>query len=487
MRKHKFLLFAALASMTTAFVCSEASAQNNQNLTQGFKKQTEHNPIGTQRFGADPFAMHYNNRVYVYMTNDIVEYDSEGNIRNNSYGKINKISCMSSDDMVNWTDHGAMAIAGPEGVAKWATNSWAPCACHKTINGKEKFFLYFANNGNGIGVVTSDTPFGPWEDPNGKALISRETPTCAEVTWLFDPAVLIDDNGDGYLYVGGGVPFGKFEDPGTARVCKLSDNLTALDGIPQQINPPYLFEDSGINKVGDTYYYSYCTNFNSPKLGNGVIAYMTSKSPMGPFEFKGTFFRNPGDFFGNGGNNHHAVCQLGANFYLFYHAQVLQASMGLTGGYRSTHVDQVIFNQDGSIQEVIGTLNGVEQFKPFNPFKKTEAETMAWMGGIDTKYFENSTNMYVCDIQNGDWIGLSKVDFGQKATSFSAQIASTEKGTIKICLDSADGECVGELKINPTKGKYKKFTTKLSKNISGVHDLFFVFDGSFNFDYWQFK
>jgi arabinoxylan arabinofuranohydrolase len=34
----------------------------------------------------------------------------------------------------------------------WAGASWAPSAAVKKINGKDKFFLYFANGGGGIGV-----------------------------------------------------------------------------------------------------------------------------------------------------------------------------------------------------------------------------------------------------------------------------------------------------------------------------------------------
>ena len=52
--------------------------------------------------------------------------------------------------------------------------SWAPAAAHKTINGKDKFFLYFANGGGGIGVLTADSPIGPWTDPLGKALGYRQ-------------------------------------------------------------------------------------------------------------------------------------------------------------------------------------------------------------------------------------------------------------------------------------------------------------------------
>ena len=39
-------------------------------------------------------------------------------------------------------------------------NSWAPAIAHKVINGKDKFFIYFANNGSNIGVLTSDSPLG---------------------------------------------------------------------------------------------------------------------------------------------------------------------------------------------------------------------------------------------------------------------------------------------------------------------------------------
>ena len=82
------------------------------------------------------------------------------------------INVMSSADLVNWSDHGSINVAGSNGIAKWASNSWAPTAAHKTINGKEKFFVYFANNASGIGVLTGDSPTGPWSDPLGRALIN---------------------------------------------------------------------------------------------------------------------------------------------------------------------------------------------------------------------------------------------------------------------------------------------------------------------------
>ena len=54
---------------------------------------------------------------------------------------------------------------------------------NRTVQPPE-FFLYFANGGNGIAVLSSDSPTGPFTDPIQKPLVSRETPGCASVTWL---------------------------------------------------------------------------------------------------------------------------------------------------------------------------------------------------------------------------------------------------------------------------------------------------------------
>ncbi|MGO4376160.1 carbohydrate-binding protein, partial [Paenibacillus sp. MCAF20] len=89
------------------------------------------NPIVSHKFGADPYAIVYNDRVYIYSTYDVLEYDEAGEVKDNTYGSINRLSIVSSSDLMNWTDHGFVVAAGPEGEAKWATQSWAPAAAHK--------------------------------------------------------------------------------------------------------------------------------------------------------------------------------------------------------------------------------------------------------------------------------------------------------------------------------------------------------------------
>lgn len=471
----------------------------NMKLVEGYKNIGEHNPLMTQRFGADPFAMKYNGRVYVYMTND----DESSKSQNVDFGSINSLSILSSSDLVNWRDEGVIQAAGPEGIADWAGNSWAPAAVHKKINGKEKFFLYFANNANGIGVLTSDSPVGPWKDPLGKPLISRDTPNVSDVPWVFDPAVLIDDSGKAYLYFGGGVPKGKDAEPDSSRVVQLGKDMTSLAGDPKVIHAPYMFEDNGINKIGDTYYYSYCSNWSArdnskgPQPDKATIVYMTSKSPFGPWTYKGPILANPGHFFGTYGTNHHDLIQFKGSWYMFYHSQLLDNAMQLSvHGFRSTNVDAVHVTKDGAIGSVTGTLAGIKQIQNLDPYTEQEAATMAWMGGVSTASITGmgesygGTRFIDAHLKTGDWLGLSKVDFGSDgATSFSAKMASKTSGNfMKIALDRADGSAVGYVKVPNTGStdKYEEVTAKIKK-ITGVHKLFFVFAGKgFQFDSWKF-
>ena len=137
-------------------------------LAKSYKGVQNNNPIIEQHYGADPFAMVYEDTVYFYMTADAYEYNAAKEIKENSYSKIASIYVVSTKDMINFTDHGEIKVAGKDGVATWAKNSWAPAAAWKMIDGKPKFFLYFADNGGGIGVVCADSPVGPFrDDPQG--------------------------------------------------------------------------------------------------------------------------------------------------------------------------------------------------------------------------------------------------------------------------------------------------------------------------------
>ncbi len=487
--------------LTEAAPQPDAGSSLNNGVKKGYKGAGENNPVMTQRFGADPYALVYDGRVYLYMTGDVLEYDAGGKVKNNTYSKINTINVLSSDDLVNWTDHGAIRAAGGSGAAKWATNAWAPAAALKEIEGKMKFYLYFANSAGGIGVLESDSPTGPFEDPIKKPLVSRQTPNCADVTWLFDPAVLMDDDGKAYLYFGGGVPEGKAASPKTARAVQLGEDMTSIVGEPVVIDAPYLFEDSGINKIGDTYYYSYCTNFQVPSekeaelgLANGQIHYMTSKSPLGPFAYAGLILKNPGDFFGFWGNNHHCIFSFSGKWYITYHTQTLEAAMGFKNGYRCTFIDALTVDDTGIIVPVTATRSGAQQIKPLNPFERVEAETMAAMAGVTTGLAPDADgkagtgNGIVTAIEAGGYICVRGVNFSDEgADRLILHSRCVESITFKILMDRLDSDAVYTAAISPASA-FSSQEFLLQDRIQGIHDVYFVFESpGLELDWWSFS
>ena len=92
---------------------------NTDGLTEAIKEVGNNNPIAAQRFMADPYAIEYNGRVYVYGTNDSqsMRIGEDGKIPNNNYSNINTLNCYSSADMVNWRDEGIIQVAGKKGPA----------------------------------------------------------------------------------------------------------------------------------------------------------------------------------------------------------------------------------------------------------------------------------------------------------------------------------------------------------------------------------
>lgn len=481
-------------------------------LTRGesYKGLKYNNPLITQEFGADPYAMVYNDTVYIYMTQDA--YEMAGNtIKENSYSQIRSIRVISSKDMVNWTDHGAINVANGKAGALWAHNSWAPAACWKNIDGKDQFFLYFADSARGIGVLQADSPIGPFYDPIGTALITRETPNCADVYWLFDPAVLVDDDGRAYLYFGGGVPEGKTSHPMTARCVELGADMISIQGEPVTIDAPYLFEDSGIHKYNNKYYYTYCTNWNVDGAGtdeygfhNAEIACMESDSPLGPFTYKETILENPGKYFKLYGNNHHCVFSFKGDWYITYHTRALEKEMGVEKGYRSTFINKFTMQPDGSIGYITQNFDGCEALCNMDPYEKTNACTFSHESGIavnpvDPKTAESgSGEMVLTGIDSGDFIKISNLDFSYKeANKLTMTVKKTrdidETCAIEVRVDSMKGDViayvpVGELLKDVNRFQFSEISVDLKKSVDGVHNIYMTFSGSsYEIRDWQFS
>ena len=246
-------------------------------------------------------------------------------------------------------------------------------------------------------------------------------------------------------------------------------------------------------------------------IGAGNIAYMTSDNPMGPFTYVGQIMNNPGTFFGVGGNNHHSMFEFDDQMYITYHTQTVQSSLVTGGsldkahGYRTTQIDKVTINSDGTIAPITMTLPGVPQQGTVNAFDRIEAETIGWDSGVQDAYkassgirvaaldYADSTGeQKLTNVNNGEWTALSKVDFGTGATGVTADVLPKAGGEVDIRLDAVDAAPIAALTVPAGDGtSWQKLDADLASSVSGLHDVYFTFKGTgttelFDVDDWQF-
>ena len=264
-------------------------------ISSGNYKDTRfNNPISPDFFCADPTAVEYNGRLYVYGTNDHQQFEAAGPDVDNTYEKIKSLLVFSTADMVNWTYHGEINVGE---IAPWITASWAPSiVSRKEADGKTHFYLYFSNSGVGTGVITSTDPVTGWTDPLGHCLVTGDTPGLSDCPNPFDPGAVIDDNGVGWLAFGAGKASGGTDYmPGSVRIVRLGEDMISFDSEFKQIPAPYSFEASELNYINGTYVYTYCSDWNNhseqwdfdcPAPGGCGMVYMTTKTPLDPTSWK---------------------------------------------------------------------------------------------------------------------------------------------------------------------------------------------------------
>ncbi len=422
-------------------------------------------PIASHRYLADPGAMVYDGRVYLYNSND------DDNDPAGSDYRMKSIVCVSSSDLKNWTDHGEVFRVPTN--ATWASNSWAPAVVERG----GKFYLYFGNSAGGVGVASSTTPTGVFKDAKGGYLVNSSTPGASGTnSWLFDPSVFIDDDGQAYLTFGG-------NGDNNARVIKLNSDMISVSGSAAALTVKNFYEASWLYKRNGVYYFTYSTN----TAAGLTIDYMTSSSPTSGFTYKGTVAGQPPS---NNNNNHHSDFEFNGNWYHAYHNRIVATQAGISTTYcRNLGIESLSYNADGTIQQVTYTTDGVTQLGNLNPYVRVEAETMSAQSGIETEVCTEG-GMDVTSISAGDWIKVRGVDFGSAgAGSFSARVASAASGgSIELRLGSATGTLIGTCTVPGTGGAqtWVDATCTLT-GATGVKDLYLKFTGSsFNVNYWQF-
>ena len=260
--------------------------------------------------------------------------------------------------------------------------------------------------------------------------------------------------------------------------------LVSIVGTPTTLNPPYLFEDSSLIKIGNDWVYSFCHNWNTQGnpygFGNADIGFMTSQNPLGPYTYQGVCFKNTAtQKLDNGGNNHHSIVEFKGEYYVLYHTRAVELRMGVNQNYRSPSLNKATVS-NGKVS-CNGDMKGVSQLETLDPYETQRAATMSDQAGINVKGVGNTV---VSQIDKGDWIKVSGVNFSKGAGSVTVKASSQSGAVIKICTGSPTGEAIGYVEVPA--GSMSEITAPVN-DISGTKDLYFVFSGSLEFDSWVFE
>ena len=470
-------------------------------------------PLFQTKYTADPSPMVVGDTLFLYTSHDASPEDiPDPNEKSSAGFFMYDWLLWSTTDMVNWTEHGACASLKEFSWRSRENGAWAI----QTVERNGKYYLYAPLHGHGIGVLVADSPYGPFKDPLGQPLVWQK-----EHWDDIDPSVFIDDDGQAWMFWG---------NPQTYCV-KLNDDMISTKGDIYVLNPkdglmrPVKEEGAKINlrvpgrekatwaiqhyQEGPWFYKRnghYYMGFASTCCPEG-LGYAMSNSPLGPWKEQ-NYLMAPTQ---RDRGNHPGIADFKGHSYLFgqdydlMHLETFQHHER-----RSVNGTEITYNADGTIQTSPYWLDlaPMKQLHWLNPYKRVEAETMAWGFGLKSakmgientgvvKDMPESTgkkNMYIFDINNDEYIRLRGVDFGEKgAKQFSIVAAAAAQAgcTITLRLDSKSGDAIGTVDVKSTGSveKYRSFSAKV-KGATGVHDLYLCFSkasGDVRLDWWTFK
>ncbi|OFY56578.1 MAG: arabinan endo-1,5-alpha-L-arabinosidase [Bacteroidetes bacterium GWF2_49_14] len=334
---------------------------NAQNIRPEFKaKGLAGNPV-FEGWYADPEGIIYGDTWWIFPTwsDDFGEVqappkmsefqkDIQKNTINKQYLKQTYLDAFSTKDLVTWKKHSKVLDIRN---IKWAAYSiWAP----SVIYANNRYYLFFGANDiqndqqpGGIGVAVAKKPQGPYKDAIGKPLINSFHNGAQPI----DQFVFHDDDGQFYLIYGGWRH---------CNITRLKPDLLSLDAFPdgetfKEITPENYVEGPFMFRRNGKYYLMWSEGgWTGP---NYSVAYSIGDSPTGPFRRIGKILQqNPAVATGAG---HHSVIRIPNTdeYYIVYHRRPLGDK---NGNHREVCIDRIYFNQDGSIEPVKITFQGVE-------------------------------------------------------------------------------------------------------------------------------
>ena len=442
------------------------------------------NPIIRNQFTADPTARVFNGKVYLYPSHDITPPEGQ----RQDWFCMEDYHVFSSDNLTDWKDHGMIIHQNkvpwgkPDGYSMWA-----PDCVYK--NGKYYFFFPNApKNGRGfaIGVATADHPEGPF---------TCEAEPIKGVMGI-DPCVLIDTDGKSYIYWSGmGIRGAQLKD----NMKELSGESKTMEGLPEGFKEgPYAF------KRGNWYYLTFPWVRGKKGIDGDnpteTLAYAMSKSPLGPWDFKGIIMAEHS----NGcWTNHHSIVEYKGQWYIFYHTNFFSPN---DDKRRSACIERISFNADGTIKEVKETMRGVGINKATERIdidRYSSASKDVTTAYVDSTDFTQGACVNLS--KKGSWVTYNDIDFSIIDNGYLVIRAKANANT-EFCLreKNVKGKIIARLKMTvlsettrpgsstpfrrDNRGQWMMLTSSLNFVPKGITNLCLTAEGEgVSVDWVQFK
>ena len=438
------------------------------------------NPIILDQFTADPTARVFNGKIYLYPSHDIVPPAGQ----RQDWFCMEDYHVFSSENLVDWTDHGVIVSqervpwGKPDGYSMWAPDC---------VEKGGKYYFYFPNapregRGFAIGVAVADHPEGPF----------TLEPDPIKGVFGIDPCVLVDADGQAYLYWSGrGI-----------RGARLKEDMKAIDDSEEMQGLPEGFKEGPFAfRRGDWYYLTF--PWVRKEKGTETLAYAMSRSPLGPWDFKGIIMAEHANSYWT---NHHSFVEYQGQWYLFYHHNDLSPQ---DDKRRSVCIDRVTFNADGTICEVKPSLRGVGVTPATSRIQIDRLSAASFpldghLSPVSSSGTSDATAIafpgwHVTLPQKGSWLRYDAVDFSGLTDAYLVVCAKADANTDFFVREkSPKGKVIAKVQLTVTgaqgtfrrnrSGQWLTLTAPLSHIPSGVTDLVLTCEGTgVSIDWLQFK
>ncbi|WP_163198628.1 MULTISPECIES: family 43 glycosylhydrolase [Bifidobacterium] len=322
------------------------------------------NPVLPGQY-ADPDIDYFDGKFWIFPTTDGFKSWSG-----------NYFHAWSSTDLKNWKDEGVILDVDKshEGnkqsywtdqttVSPWSVGSaWAPTIEKKVINGKAQYFFYYCakypNGQSAIGVAVADNPAGPYKAAD-QPIVTR-TMEGVTVGQAIDPSIFTDPKTNkSYILYGNGTP----------AIAELSDDMMSVKaGTVKKLNGLRNFRESVVVAYRDgKYHWTWsCDDANSP---NYHVEYGVSDSIDGAITYKGVLLQKDTskNLQGTAHQSDVHVTDADGNdrWFMAYHRHYTPLGVFTSGlGYhRETAIDEIHFGEDGLMQTIKPTDEGVGAVK----------------------------------------------------------------------------------------------------------------------------